>query len=60
MGSVIHGGILGNLVKSWTSVPSTPCGTGKVTKFLQSLSFSLWRMGRGGREEAVVTGVFQL
>ena len=60
VGSVIHGGILGNLVCSWTSVPSTPCGFGKVMKFLQSLSFSLWKVGKGGSEEAAVTGVFQL
>ena len=60
VGSMIHGWILGNLVWSWTSVPSAPCGFGKVTKFLQSPSFSLWKVGRGGSEEAAVTGVFQL
>ena len=60
VGSVIHGWILGNLVWSWTSVQSAPCGFGKVMKFLQSLSFSLWKVGRGGSEEAAVTGVFQL
>lgn len=55
---MIQGDSAGNLVQSWTSVPSTPCGTGKVTNFSRA-SVSLYgEWGRGGREEAVVRGVF--